>query len=103
MHHLELGRSEMGLRSDGILNHRSTTCPVIMSWGVGEIENDVPIPRVMRARSPLRDLEIGQSILINNYTRESSVRELAYQIGVELQRKFTVRQMSEGVRVWRIG
>ena len=45
---------------------------------------------------------LGQSVLITNYTRERSVRELAYQIGVELGRKFSVRQMSEGVRVWRI-
>ena len=50
----------------------------------------------------MRDLEVGQSVLINNYTRERSVRELAYQIGVALDRKFTVRQMSEGVMVWRI-
>ena len=56
----------------------------------------------MRLRSGLRDLKVGQSVLINNYTRERSVRELAYQIGIELDRRFTVRQMSEGVRVWRI-
>ena len=71
-------------------------------WAVSEIENGVPVPRVMRDRSRMRDLDVGQSVLINNYTRERSVRELAYQIGIELHRKFTVRQMSEGVRVWRI-
>ena len=71
-------------------------------WAVGEIEDDVPIPPPMRMRSRLRDLKVGQSVLINNYTRERSVRELAYQIGIELGAKFTVRQMSEGVRVWRI-
>ena len=70
--------------------------------GVNEIEDDIPIPPVMRARSRMRDLKVGQSFLITNYTREDSVRELAYQIGVQLGRKFTVRQMSEGVRVWRI-
>ena len=69
---------------------------------MSEIEDDVPIPPVMRARSRMRDLKVGQSVLVTNYTRERSVRELAYQIGIELGRKFTVRQMSEGVRVWRI-
>jgi len=73
-----------------------------VSWGVGEIEDDVPVPRVTRARSRMRDLKVGQSFLVTNYTRERSVRELAYQIGIKLDRKFTVRQMSEGVRVWRI-
>jgi uncharacterized protein (DUF2249 family) len=71
-------------------------------WAVGEIEDGVAIPPVSRMRSRMRDLEVGQSVLINNYTRERSVRELAYQIGIELDRKFTVRQMSEGVRIWRI-
>jgi len=71
-------------------------------WAVGEVEDDVPIPPVMRARSRLRDLKVKQSVLITNYTRERSVRELAYRIGIELGRKFTVHQMDEGVRVWRV-
>ena len=56
-------------------------------WAVGEIEDGVPIPPPVRMRSKLRDLEVGQSVLINNYTRERSVHELAYQIGIELDRK----------------
>jgi len=71
-------------------------------WAVSEIENNVEIPPPGRLRSRMRDLKVGQSVLITNYVRERSVRELAYQIGVKLGRKFTVRQMSEGVRVWRI-
>jgi len=71
-------------------------------WAVSEIENNVEIPPPGRLRSRMRDLKVGQSVLITNYVRERSVRELAYQIGVKLGRKFSVRQMSEGVRVWRI-
>jgi len=71
-------------------------------WAVSEIENNVEIPPPGRLRSRMRDLKVGQSVLITNYVRERSVRELAYQIGVKLGRKFSVRQMSEGVRVWRV-
>ena len=86
---------------------RPCKCGVAMATGRPEqpelqIEEGIQIPPPMRIRSRIRDLNINQSILITNYTRERSVRELAYQIGIELRRKFSVRQMSEGVRVFRI-
>ncbi len=61
-----------------------------------EIEKNIPLPKE-RIRYPIKDMEIGDSILIPNYgNANSSLRKFR-----KLGWKFTRRQENAKIRLWR--
>jgi hypothetical protein len=70
------------------------------------IEKQVPLPEANRpprtSKYPFGDMEVGDSFLatdIKSATMYSSVAR--YAKSVNNTKKFTVRTVSDGVRVWR--
>jgi len=75
-----------------------------------KIEKDIPIP-VARNKNqpfPVSELETGDSFFIpleyieNHYKNPDSVFSLFSVTGKRTGKKFTVRKMDGGYRVWRI-
>jgi len=68
------------------------------------VDKGVPIPNFRTAprksKYPWRDLEVGDSFLVPDTTSERFGPQ-AREAGLRLGRKFTVRKVEEGVRVWR--
>lgn len=84
-----------------------------------EIEKDVPIPETRQGRGskyPFAEMEVGDSFLVEpeedpnlgvvdeeEYAKvRGRVSNVAYKYGKDHDKKFTVRQTDEGVRVWRV-
>ncbi len=69
-----------------------------------EIEHDIKIP--YKAKYPLADMSVGDSFCLPlNGRTATALQRLAstrvrYQ-GKKLGRKFTIRQVDGGVRIWR--
>lgn len=71
-----------------------------------EIEKGVPMPADQKGKKgsskyPLADMSIGDSFFVPN-GRITTVRKAAYQRGPALNRRFSVRTVDGGVRVWRV-
>ena len=71
-----------------------------------KIERNIPIPRSLTSKYPLEYMEIGDSFLAHDKKEQykqtniaSSIRQWAIRHGDGM--KFTVRQVDEGIRVWR--
>lgn len=65
-----------------------------------EIEKDIPIPEVSgkgRSKYPFPEMEVGDSIFSDNV----SIRQAAYAYARRKGKKFVVRQVDGGYRVWR--
>lgn len=64
-----------------------------------KIEKNVPLRVRMEApRYPFKDMEVGDSFVADS----QSVRSAAYQFGLRVGRKFTVRQEGDKWRIWRV-
>ncbi|MBB4039134.1 hypothetical protein GGR34_000769 [Microvirga flocculans] len=67
-----------------------------------KIEKGIPIPNAHRERRyPWGDMEVGDSIFIPNTTSER-IAPTAHDYGRRHKRKFSVRKVEGGVRVWRV-
>lgn len=66
------------------------------------IEKNIPVPdwRV-RARYPFKDMQVGDSFLIPQGDRKK-VYPAASAAGARHGKKFAVRKVDDGVRVWRV-
>lgn len=58
-------------------------------------------PRTRRAKYPWNELEVGQSFFVDG-ARLRSMSSTASHAGRRLKRKFIVRSVDSGVRVWRL-
>lgn len=69
-----------------------------------EIEKSIPLPVSPRwSEIPLAELTIGDSVFISqDYIPRSKLQNYVWGVGKSLDRKFTVRQVDAGYRVWRI-
>lgn len=65
-----------------------------------EIEKDVPIPEVTgkgKSKYPFHSMEVGDSI----FSESRSIRQAAYAHARRNNKKFIVRYVEGGYRVWR--
>ena len=66
------------------------------------IEKNVPMPKTSRvSKYPFDKLEVGDSFLVAG-GKKGTVAAAANAAAKRLERKFTVRVVEDGVRVWRI-
>ena len=76
--------------------------PVLASASEFVIEKNVPIPLGhAAAKYPLREMEIGDSFFVPGIGKASDF-SASYMAGKRLGRKFTIRAVEGGIRVWRI-
>lgn len=64
------------------------------------IESGVPIPP--RPGYPFKQLKVGDSFLLPEDANERILRIRAASVGTRLGRKFSVRKVEGGFRVWRV-
>lgn len=64
------------------------------------IENDIPIPppRLRGMSQTLRELEIGQSFLIEDEGEYQCAKRMATR---QPPKKFSIRKQADGWRIWR--
>lgn len=66
-----------------------------------KIDKDIPLPSdKWMKKYPFEDMEVGDSFLVRDQPRQH-MSEHASRIGKKLGRRFMVRTVPEGVRVWR--
>jgi uncharacterized protein (DUF2249 family) len=65
------------------------------------IEKNIPIPST-RGKYPWGEMEVGDSIFIEGAKTSSRISTLTHSYGLSNKKKFTVRKVDGGVRVWRI-
>lgn len=66
------------------------------------IENEVPIPIKRSAQVPLRELEVGQSVVFPLEHRPN-IQSMASRTKRETGKAFTIKKLSEiEARIWRI-
>jgi hypothetical protein len=64
------------------------------------IKIDKGIERPSRSKYPLKDLQVGDSFLLDPNVK--SIYQNVWGMGKRMGMKFSVRVTSEGARVWRI-
>lgn len=75
---------------------------------LGEVEREIPIPNSVTGRGsckyPIVDLDIGESFLIPGTIKNAHSRATALvnYWQRKLRRRYTVRKVDGGVRVWRV-
>ena len=67
------------------------------------IEDNFPIPesKGRRPRYPIRSLEVGQSFMVPG-GNQKSLTSCTDWVRKQTQRRFSVRVVDGGVRVWRV-
>lgn len=67
-----------------------------------KIDKGVPVPNsyAKKHKYPFPELEVGDSFFVA--TSPGKLSSQAWAMGKRLKRKFTVRAVEGGVRVWRI-
>jgi hypothetical protein len=71
------------------------------------IDKGVELPTLVPGKSskyPFKDMEIGDSFLVphgGDDTAKHKIYSSASNTGRRMQRKFTIRRLPEGFRVWR--
>jgi hypothetical protein len=67
-----------------------------------EIEKNVALPPEPNTLGiyPWRELEIGDSFFVKD-KKKNNISNMASQAGKRMARKFTIRAMEGGIRVWR--
>lgn len=63
-----------------------------------QIEKNVPLP----TKYPWEDLEVGDSVLIDEERVYNNARYSAYYHGKKTNKKFICRKEGTGGRVWRV-
>lgn len=70
------------------------------------IEKGVALPKGKRAEKstkyPFKSMEVGDSFLVPDGTNVVSLRAHASASGRALGRRFSVRLVEQGVRIWRV-
>jgi hypothetical protein len=64
------------------------------------IDRGIPIPSAYKCKYPWKELEIGDSFLMDGAPRQ--VANAVSRAGRAYGRKFSTRKTREGVRVWRV-
>lgn len=65
-----------------------------------EIERGIPIPT--NRIYPFPKMQIGDSFLCGNDMDSQAIRNSACRYGKRKNKKFVVRKVKEGYRVWRV-
>lgn len=66
------------------------------------IEKNVPLPTFgQRKIYPLKEMEVGDSFLEDDLTKDNNLRNAASRCGRTYKRKYTVRRDGDGLRCWR--
>ena len=70
------------------------------------IEKDIPIPpatsRYSGVLEVMRQMEVGDSILIGDMNASAVNGKIAYAKRAGIAAKFSIRKQEVGIRVWRI-
>lgn len=70
------------------------------------IEKGVALPKGKRSEKstkyPFKSMEVGDSFLVPDFTSIVSLRSQASVTGRTLGKKFSVRLVEQGVRIWRV-
>lgn len=65
------------------------------------LEKDVEFPaRTRKGKYPFEQMDVGDSFFVGAVS-VGSLRSTAYSASVRLERKFAVREVDGGVRIWR--
>ena len=65
-----------------------------------KIESGVPIPP--KPGYPFKQLKVGESFFLDESSNERILRIQAASTGTRLGRKFSVRKVEGGFRIWRV-
>lgn len=65
------------------------------------IEKNVPLPSKNK-KYPFINMEVGDSVLITDWSLFHGAANAAHMVGARNGRKFTSRKTQEGLRIWRI-
>jgi len=71
-----------------------------------EIEKGIPIPSSFtdaRRKYPFVDMEVGDSVFfpLEDFAERKKIAASAYGCGRDNNRKFTIRNVEGGIRIWR--
>lgn len=69
------------------------------------VEHNVELPpshRHRKSKWPFHDMKVGDSFVVADIDRWKYAQACASIYGKRLGRRFTTRQMDDGLRVWRI-
>jgi len=70
-----------------------------------KIENNIPQPEPhlgTKAKYPFTTMEVGQSVFIDGGKHDSNPAIAAKMYAKRSGKKFTIRKIDNGVRVWRV-
>jgi len=69
-----------------------------------KVEKDIPIPEIKERASkyPFAQMEVGDSFLVKDKRIKQNVESMMYYHSKKWNKRFTLRTVSEGVRVWRV-
>ncbi len=69
-----------------------------------KIEKDIPVAPIERDTSlyPWRNMEVGDSIIIERPEHQFTARSAASAYGKKHKMKFVSRKLPEGMRIWRV-
>lgn len=71
-----------------------------------EIEKNIPVPEKEGPKYPFKQMEVGDSFFVEcqgfDAYRKIANAANSFQRRCDMPIKFTVRMLTEGVRVWRI-
>lgn len=92
------------------MNYASSMRKHVNSTTSIKIDKNIPIPPADRrglatsrtTKYPFRKMQIGESFLFPKGTKVSNARSAAQQTARRSNMKFSVRQIEEGIRCWRI-
>jgi hypothetical protein len=71
-----------------------------------EIERNIPVPRSLRQKMPLEEMEVGDSFLVAASKADAlelrpQLARIAREYGNQTGKRFVCRSVDGGVRVWR--
>lgn len=67
-----------------------------------KIDKDIPIPESTAKSYPFKDMEVGDSIMIENAVMGGKEYSQARMHGHRNDKKFTARVVEGGIRIWRV-
>lgn len=70
------------------------------------IDRNIPLPDPKRggkraSKYPWADMKIGESFRFPDTVKKTTAASLTYSAGKTHQRKFSLRALDDGIRVWR--
>jgi len=72
-----------------------------------KIEKNVPMPKrklgnPRTSRYPWDTMEVGDSFVFPNKVKRTTAMSLSYRTGKITGKRFAIRSVNEGIRVWRL-